>query len=54
MSVWAKNKDDLKTLVMARAKIDDRYSDDRVERDYMKRMSLRDTGCGSIDGAERL
>ena len=24
-------------------KIKDRYSDDRVERDYIKRMSLRDT-----------
>ena len=28
---------------MARAKIEDRYSDDRVERDYIKRMSLGDT-----------
>ena len=24
-------------------KIQDRYSDDRVERDYIKKMSLRDT-----------
>ena len=24
-------------------KIEDRYSDDRKERDYIKRMSLRDT-----------
>ena len=28
---------------MNMSKIQDRYSDDRVERDYIKRMSLRDT-----------
>ena len=28
---------------MNKIKIQDRYSDDRVERDYIKRMSLRDT-----------
>ena len=42
-AVWAKNEDDLKALVMNKTKILDRYSDDRVERDYIKRMSLRDT-----------
>ena len=42
-AVWAKNEDDLKSLVMNKIKIQDRYSDDRVERDYIKRMSLRDT-----------
>ena len=42
-AVWAKNKDDLKSLVMNMPKIQDRYSDDRVERNYIKRMSLRDT-----------
>ena len=28
-AVWAKNKDELKTLVLARPKIEDRFSDDR-------------------------
>ena len=42
-AVWAKNEDDLKSLIMNMPKIQDRYSDDRVERDYIKRMSLRDT-----------
>ena len=28
---------------MNKIKIQDRYSDDRVERDYIQRMSLRDT-----------
>ena len=30
-------------MVSSMPKIQDRYSDDRVERDYIKRMSLRDT-----------
>ena len=42
-AVWAKNEDNLKSMVMNKIKIQDRYSDDRVERDYIKRMSLRDT-----------
>ena len=33
----------LKHLVLSRPKIEDRYSDDRNERDYIKKMSLRDT-----------
>ena len=36
-SVWAKNEDNLKTPVLARPKIDDRYSDDRIERDQYKK-----------------
>ena len=36
--LWQNN-----VLVMAKTKIQDRYSEDRVERDYIKRMSLRDT-----------
>ena len=42
-AVCAKIKDDLKAIVMNKTKILDRYSEDRVERDYIKRMSLRDT-----------
>ena len=42
-AVWAKNEDDLKSMVMNKIKIQDRYSDDRVEREYKKRISLRDT-----------
>ena len=30
-------------MIANRPKINDRYSDDRKERDYIKRMSLRDT-----------
>ena len=42
-AVWAKNEKELKQMIADRPKIDDRYSDDRKERDYIKRMSLRDT-----------
>ena len=41
-SVWEKNEDNLKILVMNEIKIQDRYSDDRVERDYIKHMSPSD------------
>ena len=33
-AVWAKNKDDLQSLVLNMPKIQDRYSDDRVECHY--------------------
>ena len=42
-AVWAKNEDDIKLLMTNMTKLQDRYSDDRKERDYIKRMSLRDT-----------
>ena len=42
-TVWAKKEEDLKILVLSRPKINDRYSDDIYERDYIKKMSLRDT-----------
>ena len=42
-AVWAKNEDDIKLMMTNMTKIQDRYSDDRKERDYIKRMSLRDT-----------
>ena len=42
-AVWAKNEGDIKLMVSNMPKIKDRYSDDRKERDYIKRMSLRDT-----------
>ena len=35
-AVWAKNKDDLKTQVLAKLKIDDRYSDDRIEQEHLE------------------
>ena len=40
-AVWAKNEDNLKTLVMAQPKIDDRYSDVRIEQDYILKMDTR-------------
>ena len=42
-AVWAKNDKELEQMIANRPKINDRYSDDRKERDYIKRMSLRDT-----------
>ena len=42
-AVWAKNEAEIKHMVANMPKIEDRYSDDRKERDYIKRMSLRDT-----------
>ena len=42
-AVWAKNEAEIKQMVSNMPKIEDRYSDDRKERDYIKRMSLRDT-----------
>ena len=42
-AVWAKNEAEIKQMVANMPKIEDRYSDDRKERDYIKRMSLRDT-----------
>ena len=42
-AVWAKNEKELEQMIANRPKINDRYSDDRKERDYIKRMSLRDT-----------
>ena len=42
-AVWAKNEAEIQQMVENRPKIEDRYSDDRKERDYIKRMSLRDT-----------
>ena len=42
-AIWAKNEKDIKQMIAERPKIEDRYSEDRKERDYIKRMSLRDT-----------
>ena len=38
-----KKKQDIKALVLDRPKIKDRYSVDKNERNYIKKMTLRDT-----------
>ena len=35
-AVWAKNEKELKQMIADRPKIDDRYSEDRKDRDYRK------------------
>ena len=42
-AVWQKNETEIQQMVENRPKIEDRYSDDKKARDYIKRMSLRDT-----------
>merc|ERR1711892_259207 len=42
-AVWARNEKDILETIAHRPKIGDRYSEDRKERDYIRRMSLRDT-----------
>ena len=39
-AVWAKNEDDIKLMTTNITQIQDRYSADRKERDYIKRMDL--------------
>ena len=38
-----KNEQDIKALVKSRPKIQDRYSDEKTEQDFIKKLSLRDT-----------
>ena len=42
-AIWAKNEKDIMKMIAKKPKIGDRYTEDRKERDYIKRMSLRDT-----------
>ena len=42
-AIWAKNEKDIMEMIAQKPKIGDRYTEDRKERDYIKRMSLRDT-----------
>ena len=42
-AVGAKNEKDILEMMEHKPKIGDRYSEDRKERDYIQRMSLRDT-----------
>jgi len=42
-AVWTKNEKDILEIMEHKPKIGDRYSEDRKERDYIRRMSLRDT-----------